>query len=409
MLRSTVCSLPLLALAFAACSEPAAPDNSDSAEASATPARVVEPTLIETMLLVPATFNESIELVGETEPLREANLSAEMPGRIVRMDVIEGQEVTAGQTVLRLDTSVQSASIGQIEAQLRQVEADIERNQRLVERGIGTEATVEQLETQRDVLQENIAQIRTGVRQGTTASPITGLVVDTMAEEGEYASPGQPLARIIDISSLIVRVGLPEREITYVTEGMPITVRIEATGEVLEGRLTRIAAEANRNSRTFPLEITIDNSNRRLRAGMRASVIISKRDIAAAVVVPRDAILQGISTPEAYVYDGSGVEVRELTLGPGRGGFVVVESGLAAGDTMVVRGHRGLVPGESVRANALGECCAEQFAAFLGETTRVHAGDREAPAVGGTPTQQAGDATPEAQRPTEGSADGQRP
>jgi membrane fusion protein (multidrug efflux system) len=406
MLRSTVCLLPFLTLAFAACSDPAAPDNTDPAEASAAPARVVEPTLIETMVLVPAMFSESIELVGETEPLREANLSAEMPGRIVRMDVIEGQEVTAGQTVLRLDTSIQSASIGQIEAQLRQVEADIERNQRLVERGIGTASTVEQLETQRDVLQENIAQIRTGVRQGTTASPITGLVVDTMAEEGEYASPGQPLARIIDISSLIVRVGLPEREITYVAEGMPITVRIEATGEVLQGRLTRISAEANRSSRTFPLEITNDNASRRLRAGMRASVIISKREIAAALVVPRDAILQGISSPEAYVYDGSGVEVRELSLGPGRGGFVVVESGLTAGDAMVVRGHRGLVPGESVRANPLGECCAEQFAAFLGEATRVHAGDRVAPAVGGTPTQGSADVAPEAQRPAEASTEG---
>lgn len=407
MLRSSVYLVTSLVLALAACTPPAVTGEGSSAEASAAPQRVIEPTLIETVELGTTTFSESIELVGETEPLREANLSAEMPGRIIRLDVAEGQEVTAGQTVLRLDTSTQSASIGQIEAQLRQVEADIERNERLLERGIGTAATVEQLQTQRDVLNENISQIRTGVRQGTTSSPITGLVVDTMAEEGEYASPGQPLARIIDISSLIVRVGLPEREITYVSEGMPITVRIEATGEVLEGRLTRIAAEANRNSRTFPLEITIDNGNRRLRAGMRASVLIPKRQITSAVVVPRDAILQGINAPEAYVYDGSGVEVRELTLGPGRGGFVVVESGLNAGEAMVVRGHRGLVPGESVRANALGDCCAEQFAEFLGEATRVHAGDREAPAVGERPAENDSPSAAEQNAPAEASAAGQ--
>jgi membrane fusion protein, multidrug efflux system len=407
MLRSSVYLVTSLVLAVAACTPPADTGEGSSGEASAAPQRVIEPTLIETVQLGTTTFSESIELVGETEPLREANLSAEMPGRIIRLDVAEGQEVTAGQTVLRLDTSTQSASIGQIEAQLRQVEADIERNERLLERGIGTAATVEQLQTQRDVLNENIVQIRTGVRLGTTSSPITGLVVDTMAEEGEYASPGQPLARIIDISSLIVRVGLPEREITYVSEGMPITVRIEATGEVLEGRLTRIAAEANRNSRTFPLEITIDNNNRRLRAGMRASVLIPKRQIASAVVVPRDAILQGINAPEAYVYDGSGVEVRELALGPGRGGFVVVESGLNAGEAMVVRGHRGLVPGESVRANALGDCCAEQFAEFLGEATRVHAGDREAPAVGERPADNDSPPTAEQNAPAEASAAGQ--
>jgi RND family efflux transporter MFP subunit len=362
--RTLLCVALTLAAAASACTPPASDEAEASGGSGSAPER--EPTLIETVTLQTTDFAESIELVGETEPIRTANLSAEMPGRITRFDVTEGQEIEAGTSVLRIDTSTQSAAIGQIEAQLRQVEADIERNQRLVERGIGTEATVEQLQTQRVVLQENIAQIRTGVRQGTSNSPISGLVVDTMVEVGEYASPGQPLARIIDISELIVNVGLPEREIAFVREGMPIEVRIEATGERTTGVLTRIGAEANRANRTFPLEITVPNADRALRAGMRASVIIPKRDLPNVLVVPRDAILQGITDPEAYVFEGSGVEVRTLTLGPGRGGFVVVESGLSVGDAMVVRGHRGLVPGESVRANDLGACCDTQFQEFLG-------------------------------------------
>jgi membrane fusion protein (multidrug efflux system) len=335
------------------------------AEASADEAN--EQTLVEFVRLGRIDFEESIELVGQTSPLREANISAEVPGRLVRFDVAEGQPVTAGQSVLRLDMSTATASIGQIEAQIRQVEQDLERNEAMVERGLGTQAVVDQLRAQREVLQENITQIRTSIRQGSSTAPISGVVVQTMVEEGEYASPGQPLARIVDISSVKVLVGLPEREIGYVNEGMDVTVRIEATGQELTGRLTRVGIEANPANRTFPLEILVDNAAGALRAGMRASVVIPRERIPGAIVIPRDAVLQGINSPEVLVYDAAvGAVVREITVGPGRGSFVTVTAGLSENDQLITRGHRGLVPGEPVRAVDLGPCCGEQFERFIG-------------------------------------------
>jgi RND family efflux transporter MFP subunit len=326
----------------------------------------VDRTLVEFATLSESVFEESIELVGVTQPIREANIAAEVPGRIIRFDVEEGQLIERGDSVLRLDMATATASIGQLDAQIAQIDQDIARNRALVERGIGTSATVEQLEAQRRVVEENIRQIRTNIRQGSSTAPISGIVTQTMAEPGEYASPGQPLARIVDISTIRVFVGLPEREISYVHPGMRVAVRIEATGEALTGTLHQIAIEANPANRTFPLEIRLDNAAGSLRAGMRASVVIPKDRIDDAVVIPRDAILQGIDGPEALVLSSGGsVEVRELTIGPGRGSFVVAMTGLQVGDQLIVRGHRGLVPGEPVEPIDVGACCSEQFSRFL--------------------------------------------
>lgn len=342
--------------------EPIAEADGSSAE------QEIDRTLVEYATLNSSVFEESIELVGVTMPVREANIAAEVPGRIIRFDVEEGQLIERGDSVLRLDMSTATASIGQLDAQIAQIDQDIERNRALVERGIGTSATVEQLEAQRRVIEENIRQIRTNIRQGSSTAPISGIVTQTMAEPGEYASPGQPLARIVDISTIRVFVGLPEREISYVHVGMQVAVKIEATGEELTGTLHQIAIEANPANRTFPLEIRLDNAEGRLRAGMRASVVIPKDRIASAIVIPRDAILQGIDGPEALVLNREGsVEVRELELGPGRGSFVVVADGLAAEDRLIVRGQRGLVPGEPVQPIDVGACCAEQFNSFLSD------------------------------------------
>ncbi len=329
----------------------------------------IDRTLIEFAMLNTSVFEESIELVGVTMPVREANIAAEVPGRIIRFDVEQGQLIEAGDSVLRLDMSTSAASIGQLDAQIAQIDQDIERNRALVERGIGTSATVEQLEAQRRVIEESIRQIRTSIRQGSSTAPISGIVTQTMAEPGEYASPGQPLARIVDISTIRVFVGLPEREISYVQVGMQVAVKIEATGEQLMGTLHQIAVEANPANRTFPLEIRLDNADGRLRAGMRASVVIPKDRIESAIVIARDTILQGIEGPEALVLNSDGsVEVRQLTIGAGRGSFVVVTDGLSVGNQLIVRGHRGLVPGEPVQPIDVGPCCAEQFSRFLSDS-----------------------------------------
>ncbi len=358
--RTTMAALALLSLT--AC---APPDEGGGEGEGSAQQPVHEATLVEFVTLDTTTFVEQIELVGETGPLREATVASELPGRIVELELVEGERVEQGDRVLRVDTATAQAQVDQLRAELRQVESDLDRARRLVERGLGTDATVEQLETQVVVLDESIRQVEISTRQARTSAPISGIVVETFAEQGEYTSPGVPIARIIDVDTIVVTVGLPERDISFVEEGMSVDVLIEATGEHHTGTLAEIGVEANRLNRTFPLEVHLDNADGRLRSGMRARVILEKQRYDSVVLIPRDTILQAIGGDEVFVLDGESAGTRSVTLGPGRGGYSVVTDGLAAGDRLVVRGHRSLVNSEEVRPIDVGACCAEQYDTFM--------------------------------------------
>lgn len=349
----------VLASALVACSPPEEASE-EAAEPEQPPA-----TLVETVSLQTTSFRETIELTGETTPIRTAVIASQIAGRITTLDVEEGATVTAGQRVLRVDTGTAAAQREQLETQAEGLDRDIRRARSLIDRGIGTQTDLDALETQRALVGDQIAAIDVSIRQGRGEAPISGIVVEKAAEEGEFASPGQPLARIVDISTIEVMVGLPEHQIRYVREGMTVPVHILATDTHYTGTLTRIGVEADPASRTFPLEIQIANDDGELRAGMRARVVLEKRDIQDAIVIPRDAVVQGLEGPEVLVDEGGLVAAHEVELGPGRGGYVVIEDGLQLGDSLIVRGHRMLVPGERIRTVDVGECCAEQLGRFL--------------------------------------------
>lgn len=357
----------LLCVALVACAPPASEDAGEgSGEAVEDERPIVEAVTLDT-----TQFEEFIELVGETSAVRAASVTPATPGRILSLDLVEGEPIEEGTTVLRVDASVDAAQVDQLRAQLRAVETEIERAERLVSRGIGTQAELDGLESQRDVLEQSIRQVRTGIGLSTTRAPISGIVVQTMAEPGEYASPGQPVARILDLDTIVVEVGLPERDIAYVREGMPVDVRIEATGRWLQGTLERIGEEANRSNRRFPLEIHLDNADGAIRAGMRARAVIPRASYDGVVVVPRDAVLQGLDGEEVFVVgeDGSGetvAERRRLHTRADRAGYVLVHDGVSAGDRLVVRGHRGVVDTEPIRVIDAGVCCDERFSRQLG-------------------------------------------
>jgi RND family efflux transporter MFP subunit len=322
-------------------------------------------TLVEVVSVQSTSFSETIVLTGETSPIRSANLSAQIPGRIVTLDVVEGQAIEEGARVVRIDTSTVGSQRAQLETQRDALGRDAARAQQLLDRGLSTLSAVESLTTQVEIVNEQIEAIDANIYQGRSRAPISGVVVAKLAEEGEFANPGQPLARIVDISTIVVNVGLPEREISFVREGMSVPVQVVATGDEFSGTLHRIGIEANPASRTFPLEIHIANPDNAVRAGMRTVVELPKRSFDDVIVIPSDAIIQGIEGPEVLVDDGGVAGLRRVEVGPGRAGFQVIRSGLEVGDQLVVRGHRLLVPREPIRTVELGECCSDQFRTVL--------------------------------------------
>lgn len=337
-------------------------DDTADAAGSATPTEPSAPiAVVETVTLQATNFTEYIDLSGVTEPIRSATISAEVAGRITAYDLVAGAKVKKGDTLLRIDAGQASAQAAQLQAQLDQLDTDIARNERLLERGLSSQQQVDQLRSQREATYQSMRSVRIGVGNARTRAPFDGTILDESSELGEFASPGTPVARIGDLSTIKVLVGLPEREINYVAEGRAAEVHIPALDRSFRGTITRVGLETDRRNRSFPVEVQIDNTDGLLRSGMRAEVLLRKAVIEDAIAVPRDVLRQGGAGFEAVIVSDGRVEVRPVTVGTAHARYIVVHTGLSVGDELVIRGQRDLISGEAVRAANQGTCCHEQI------------------------------------------------
>lgn len=385
--RRSLWSFPLALTATllltTACGGGGGDDTTATDDAAATPSKPAP--VVETVTLEPAGFIEYIDLSGVTEPVRSATVAAEVGGRITTYNLEEGKVVAQGDLLVSIDASQASAQAAQLQAQLDQLDTDIARTERLLERGLSSQQQVDQLRSQREATYQSMRGVRIGVGNARTRAPFDGTVLEEHSELGEFAGPGTPLARIGDLRTVKVNVGLPERELTYVEVGSIAEVSIPALGRQFRGSVTRIGHETDARNRAFPLEVQIDNSEGVLRSGMRAQVLLRKSVIEDAIVIPRDVTRQGLIGYEVAIVRDGAVEIRNITVGTAHASYVVAESGLDAGDELVIRGQRDLISGQEVRAASQGPCCSAQILEARSRAGLGAALDHDAPEADAAP------------------------
>lgn len=319
-----------------------------------TPARL---PVVETIKIEPMDFTSEIELVGQVEADETVTVASEIPGRVVSVEVEEGQRVGAGARLARLDVRVDQARAGQFRANLTQSERDLARAQELLKKGLATEADVERARLAVENNRYNLRMTSLGVGKSVVGAPIEGVVDRRHIEPGEYANPGQPLVTLVNFDKVTVMAGLPESRVRYAQEGATVKVRIPAMDVEREGRIKRVGIQADTKNRTFPVEIEVDNADHKIRPGMRARVTLPGQQVQGALLVPRDVVIDTLDGRVVYVVTGGQAERREVTLGPDQDDYVVLVTGVAAGDELVRVGHQSLPRKSAVDVVKTRSCC----------------------------------------------------
>ena len=193
-------------------------------------------------------------------------------------------------------------------------------------------------------------RLRSDLEKTVIRAPFTGYIVDRTVEIGEWVSDGGQVVELIDLTSVLVRVDAPEAALPYARVGDAARVQVDAVGRNLSGVIKHVIRQAQRNSRTFPIEIEIDNPDMLLAAGMFARVTIPSGPKEQVVAVPQDAIVEreGIPYIAMIMPDArggmSGVRVA-VTLGADVGDWVAITSGnVKPGTVVATRGTEGVLP-----------------------------------------------------------------
>jgi membrane fusion protein, multidrug efflux system len=314
-------------------------------------ARVVT---VEVMEVVPESFEDLIGITGTVEAARDVTVSAEESGVIRQLFVDRGSVVRAGQPIARIDDRVLRAQYDQARSEADLARETFERQRRLWEdEQIGSEMNFLRARYGAETAAANARVIAARLERTVIRAPISGVLDARNIEVGSMVAPGTAVARVIDIDTLKVTGGVPERYAGQVRQGGSAVVTFDnIPGQQFGGRTRYVGASVTEQNRTFPVEVAIANSGGSIKPGMVARVSLARGDEREALLVPREAVLRTETGYAVYtVREEQGRLLAHITpviTGPGAGNRVVVESGVQQGDRIVVVGQHQVAHGDVV-------------------------------------------------------------
>ncbi len=195
-----------------------------------------------------------------------------------------------------------------------------------------------------------VLRVETAIKKATIRAPFNGYIVERMAEVGEWIPVGGPVAEMVDLSSVLVRVDVPESALPYLVVGDPVLVKVDALKRSFRGRVKHIMRQADPSARTFPVEIEVNNAEGLLAGGMFARATVASGPAERAVAVPKDAIVekQGVIYVALVMPGNNGGMAGVLspvTVGADVGDWIAITSAnIRPGMQVITRGTERFLP-----------------------------------------------------------------
>lgn len=272
------------------------------------------------------------------------NIAPSMAVRIDKIFVEVGDPVRAGQKLVQMDQT----SVIQQQVQLDNYKTEFGRVDELFKVGGASKSEWDAKKTALDVAQTAFDNL---IANTTLTSPITGIVTARNYDNGDmFNLGGQPVVVVEQITPVKLMINVSESLFKEVKKGMDVSLKLDVYGdEVFHGKVSLVYPTIDPTTRTFPVEITIPNGDRRVRPGMFARVTMSF-GTADRVVAPDRSIIKQAGSGDRYIYvykDGR-VSYNKVELGRRMGDEYEIVSGVEDGDRVVVTGQNRLNNGMEV-------------------------------------------------------------
>ena len=351
------------------------------------------PTAVQVEVVARAARSAATRYSAQIEPGTQVDLAFKVGGYVTTMTQVAGVDGTPrvlqeGDTV-EIGTELASvrktdyeqklrearAAVAQASAAAEQARIDFERTEKLAASGTASPAQLDAARIRRDGAAASLLGARVRAEEAETLladtslrAPISGVIVRRWLEVGALAAQGAVAFTVAKTDRVKVVFGVPDTVLPRIRLGATQVITTESfRGAQFEGQITRIAPTADARSRVFEVEVTIDNSDQRLKSGMVAALALvgPGADAADAPLVPLSAIVRSPNDPDGFAVfvvsppasqalgapPESGLAVRavDVELGEYLGNFIPVRSGLSGGEQIVVTGAALLADGERIQ------------------------------------------------------------
>jgi len=273
----------------------------------------------------------------------EAEVVAKVGGEVREIFVEEGDTVSTGQVLARLDGDRLRLEVAQIDANLRKLERDYNRQLELSQKGLVAKGTAENAKFDLEALKASYDSARLELSYTQIRAPISGVVSARHIKVGNTINPNDPTFRVTNLDPLIAYVHVPEKEFRKIAARQPAEIVVDALGgERFAGTIARISPTVDPETGTFRAEVEVPDPSRRLKPGMfaRVNIVYERRDDA--LQLPRNAILDADGEQSVFVVVNGKAEQRRIRTGLANNGWLEVLEGLKGDERVVTVGQAGL-------------------------------------------------------------------
>ena len=291
----------------------------------------------------------TIVVNGQTAPARVVDLAAETDGRVEYIGVSRGANVARGAVIVRLDERDRKARLAQAEATVRQREVEYQGRLKLKGESYVSEAQLQEAVAQLETARTELKRAQLDLEYMTTRAPFDGALQERHVEVGDFVKSGDPIARFVDNRKIVVTANVSEFDAGYVQTGQAAQAQL-ATGETVHGTIRYVAPVADEATRTYTVELEINNDDGKLRAGGTAELR-----------VPAERVLAHRISPSLLTLDDAGNIGVKIINDDGEVEFVVADVALSTNEgvwvaglpdlaTIITVGQGFVVPGTMVNA-----------------------------------------------------------
>ena len=320
--------------------------NTSSKKSEAAEVVVADPTVSVAQVFVREVPQEAV-YTSTVQAYVKNNIAPQMAGRITKINVEIGDFVKEGQVLAEID----KAQLLQAQLQLQNQEVELQRLKSLYEEGGLSQSDYDAIQLQYNVLKTQVDNL---LENTTLRSPINGVVSARNYDVGDMYAMSMPIFTVEQIVPVKLLIGVSETDYSKVKKGDSVTVTADAIPDkTFYGKVNRIYPTVDPATRTFTVEVKIDNTYKTLRPGMfvRATVNFGTNNN---VVIPDVAVVKQQGSGERFVYvlnEDNTVTYKKVVLGRRMGAEYEVLEGLEDGDKIVIGGQIRLKDGVKVIVN----------------------------------------------------------
>ncbi|MDO9554297.1 efflux RND transporter periplasmic adaptor subunit [Rhodonellum sp.] len=295
--------------------------------------------LITTIQPEKNNFAHYVEVTGSVLSKKNVSISGETSGRIQEVAAVEGMRVGKGQVLARIDAESIQRNMEEVEKQMELAVIIFEKQERLWKQQIGTEIQYLEAKNRKEILEKNMASLRTQADRSTVRAPFSGTVESVMVRLGELVQPGTPMFQFVGESDLFIEADVSERFIGVINKGDSVMINFPSTGQNLKTKVTAVGAIVNADNRTFKVEVFVPKMDK-LKPNMISVLKIKDYENPAAIAIPNYLIMQDNSGDYVYVVENNLSKKRIVKRGVTYQEVTEILEGLTGDELLVDKGFR---------------------------------------------------------------------